>query len=84
MWISTVFGQDLNGRQPQKEEFEVLNLKNFASKVVMNNIDSFVDKPDLNGGYRAIEQYRYVSIRIGSEPEIYDLCSTHIDFYKRI
>ncbi len=33
----------------------------------MNNIDSSIDKPDLNGRYEAIEQYRYVSIRIGFE-----------------
>ena len=33
----------------------------------MNNIDSSVNKPDLNGRYGTIEQYRYVLIRIGFE-----------------
>ena len=57
----------LERETPQKEGFEALNLKNFASKVVMNNIDSSVNKPDLNGRYGTIEQYRYVLIRIGFE-----------------
>ena len=61
------FRTGLERETPEKEGFEALNLKNFASKVVMNNIDSSVNKPDLNGRYEAIEQYRYVSIRIGFE-----------------
>ena len=43
-------------------------------------MDSSVDKPDLNGGYGAIEQYRFISIQIGFEQVTGDLCSTHIDF----
>ena len=32
-------------------------------------MDSSADKPDLNGGYEVIEQYRFVSTWMGFEPE---------------
>ena len=65
--ISPVFGQDLNGIYAHEIEFRGLNLKKIHLKIVLNNIDSSVNKLDLNEGYGVIEQYRYVSIRMEFE-----------------